>query len=154
MQLTGTQFLMGKNIDEAIARAIRQEANGYRYSYDMLGEGARTQAAADRYFESYQTAIVAIGEASRARGPLAHAGISVKLSALHPRYEMTHRQRVMSELVPRLKSLALSAKKYSIGFTVDAEEADRLELSLDVIEAVFCDTQLGGCQGLGLAIQA
>ena len=154
MKLMGTQFVMGKNISSAISRARKQETNGYRYSYDMLGEGARTQAAADRYFENYRNAIIAIGESSKGRGPVASAGISVKLSAIHPRYEMTHRQRVMDELVPRLTSLALLAKQYDIGFTVDAEEADRLELSLDVIEAVFCDSRLEGWQGFGLAIQA
>ncbi len=154
MQLMGTQFVMGKSIDSAITRAVKQESKGYRYSYDMLGEGARTQEAADRYYNSYRAAIVAIGEASKGRGPISSAGISVKLSAIHPRYEMTHRQRVMDELVPRLKSLALVAKQYDIGFTVDAEEADRLELSMDVIEAVFSDGDLGDWQGFGLAIQA
>lgn len=154
MQLMGTQFVMGKTIGSAITRALKQEVKGYRYSYDMLGEGARTQATADRYYESYLAAIVAIGESSKGRGPIASAGISVKLSAIHPRYEMTHRERVMDELVPRLKSLALIAKQYDIGFTVDAEEADRLELSLDVIEAVFSDAELGDWQGFGLAIQA
>ncbi|MFT5481662.1 MAG: RHH-type proline utilization regulon transcriptional repressor/proline dehydrogenase [Halieaceae bacterium] len=154
MQVMGTQFVMGRNIGSAIDRARKQEERGYRYSYDMLGEGARTLADADRYFQSYLNAIIAIGSAAAGRGPLESPGISVKLSAIHPRYEYSHRDRVMAELVPRLKTLALAARAQDIGFTVDAEEADRLDLSLDVIEAVYSDSQLSGWEGFGLAVQA
>ncbi|WP_390617763.1 bifunctional proline dehydrogenase/L-glutamate gamma-semialdehyde dehydrogenase PutA [Maricurvus nonylphenolicus] len=154
MQIMGTQFVMGKTIGSALKRAEAQEGRGYRYSYDMLGEGARTQAAADRYFQSYLDAIHSIGKAAKGRGPMESPGISVKLSAIHPRYEFSHRERVLNELVPQLKALALVAKQYDIGFTVDAEEADRLELSLEIIGAVFADQDLDGWNGFGLAIQA
>ena len=154
MQIMGTQFVMGTTIESALHRARDEEARGYRYSYDMLGEGARTMAAAERYFDSYINAIEAIGKAAEGRGPVDSPGISVKLSAIHPRYEFSHRERVMAELVPRLKALALVAKTHNIGFTVDAEEADRLELSMDVIEAVFADPALDDWQGFGIAVQA
>ncbi|MGH1373159.1 MAG: bifunctional proline dehydrogenase/L-glutamate gamma-semialdehyde dehydrogenase PutA [Cellvibrionaceae bacterium] len=154
MQIMGTQFVMGKTIGSALKRTEAQEARGYRYSYDMLGEGARTQEAADGYFQSYLDAIHSIGKAANGRGPVESAGISIKLSAIHPRYEFSHRQRVLQEIVPQLKALALVAKQYDIGFTVDAEEADRLELSLEVIEAVFADKDFDGWDGFGLAIQA
>ncbi len=154
MQVMGNQFIMGKGISSAIKRAKKQEARGYRYSYDMLGEGARTADDANHYFQSYMGAIETIGKAARNQGPINGPGISVKLSAIHPRYEFSQHERVMDELVPRLKSLAIAAKHYDIGFTVDAEEADRLDLSLDVIEAVFSDPDLDGWQGFGLAVQA
>ncbi|MCF6435897.1 bifunctional proline dehydrogenase/L-glutamate gamma-semialdehyde dehydrogenase PutA [Pseudoalteromonas sp. MMG022] len=154
MKIMGKQFVMGQDIDEAIERAAEKEQKGYVYSYDMLGEGARTMADADRYFKSYMNAIHAIGKAANGRGPIKSPGISVKLSAIHPRYEFSHRERVMSEIVPKLKELALAAKQYDIGFTVDAEEADRLDISLDIIEAVFSDDELGDWQGFGLAVQA
>ncbi len=154
MQIMGSQFVMGETIGRAINRAKVQEHKGYRYSYDMLGEGARTMVDAERYYNSYRQAIDAIGQAAQGRGPMTSPGISIKLSALHPRYEFSHRQRVMDELVPRVKNLAIQAKRYDIGFTIDAEEADRLELSLEVIEAVFRDPQLAGWKGFGLAVQA
>ncbi|MBD1581529.1 bifunctional proline dehydrogenase/L-glutamate gamma-semialdehyde dehydrogenase PutA [Pseudoalteromonas sp. S16_S37] len=154
MKIMGKQFVMGQNINEAIERAADKEQKGYVYSYDMLGEGARTMADAERYFNSYMTAIHAIGKAANGRGPIKSPGISVKLSAIHPRYEFSHRDRVMNEIVPKLKELALAAKQYDIGFTVDAEEADRLDISLDIIEAVFSDDALGDWQGFGLAVQA
>ncbi|NRA84891.1 MAG: bifunctional proline dehydrogenase/L-glutamate gamma-semialdehyde dehydrogenase PutA, partial [Gammaproteobacteria bacterium] len=154
MKIMGTQFVMGRNIGEAVKRAVAQENNGYTYSYDMLGEGARTMKDADRYFDAYVTAIEAIGQAAAGRGPQKSPGISIKLSAIHPRYEFSHRERVMAELVPRLKQLALAAKKWNIGFTVDAEEADRLDISMDVIEAVFMDSDLAGWDGFGIALQA
>ena len=119
----------------------------------MLGEGARTMKDAERYFNSYMTAIHAIGKAANGRGPIKSPGISVKISA-PPRYEFTHRERVIAEIVPKLKELALAAKSYDIGFTVDAEEVDRLDISLDVIEAVFSDDDLGNWNGFGLAVQA
>lgn len=154
MRILGQQFVMGRNIKEAVKRAKPDEAQGYRYSYDMLGEGARTMADADRYFESYKNAIVAIGVAAAGRDVNDAPGISVKLSALHPRYEFAQRDRVMSEIVPRLKALALDAARFKIGLTVDAEEADRLDLSLDVIEALAGDADLAGWNGFGLAVQA
>ena len=154
MKIMGKQFVMGRTIDEAVERAKEKELKGYTYSYDMLGEGARTMEDAERYFESYMMAIHAIGKAANGRGPIKSPGISVKLSAIHPRYEFTHKERVMTELVPKLKELALAAKSHDIGFTVDAEEADRLDISLDIIEAVFADDDLGDWSGFGLAVQA
>ncbi len=154
MQIMGTQFVMGTTIDKAVERAVELENKGFTYSYDMLGEGARTMADAERYFQSYLMAINVIGKAAQNRGPFKSPGISVKLSAIHPRYEFSHRDRVMDELVPKLKQLALAAKSYNISFTVDAEEADRLDLSMDIIEAVFSDPDLAGWEGFGLAIQA
>ncbi len=153
MRILGRQFVMGRTIEEALDRARAQEKRGYRYSYDMLGESARTARDAERYDRAYRAAIAAIGRASAGRGPIEGPGISVKLSALHPRYEFAQRHRVMAELVPRLAALARLAKAADIGFTIDAEEADRLDLSLDVIEAVSADPSLAGWNGLGLAIQ-
>jgi RHH-type proline utilization regulon transcriptional repressor/proline dehydrogenase/delta 1-pyrroline-5-carboxylate dehydrogenase len=153
MKILGRQFVMGRTIDEALERAEAAEARGYRYSYDMLGEAARTAADAQRYFDAYEKAIAAIGKASAGKGPIKGPGISIKLSALHPRYEFAQRERVMGELVPRIVTLAQAAKRLDIGFTIDAEEADRLDLSLDVIEAVSADPGLAGWNGFGLAIQ-
>ncbi len=154
MKIIGKQFVMGTTIEEAIERAKQNEAKGYRYSYDMLGEAARTADDANHYFNSYQNAIRIIGQASQGLGHIKGPGISIKLSALHPRYEFAKRKRVMSELVPRLLALAKQAKEYNIGFTIDAEEADRLDLSLDVIETVFSDPSLNGWEGFGLAVQS
>ncbi|GAB4376488.1 MAG: bifunctional proline dehydrogenase/L-glutamate gamma-semialdehyde dehydrogenase PutA [Kiloniellaceae bacterium] len=154
MRILGRQFVMGRSIEEALERAKANEKKGYRYSYDMLGEAARTAADARRYFEAYRKAIAAIGKVAAGRGPIDAPGISIKLSALHPRYQFSQRDRVMAELVPQLKALALEAKALDIGLTVDAEEADRLDLSLDVIEAVSGDPDLAGWNGLGLAVQA
>ncbi|MCW8998094.1 MAG: bifunctional proline dehydrogenase/L-glutamate gamma-semialdehyde dehydrogenase PutA, partial [Kangiellaceae bacterium] len=154
MKIMGKQFVMGETIEEATERAVEKETKGYAYSYDMLGEGARTMADAERYYDAYMKAIHAIGKAANGRGPIKSPGISVKLSAIHPRYEFTHQHRVIEELVPKLKELALAAKSYDIGFTVDAEEADRLDISLDIIEAVFSDDDLGDWDGFGLAVQA
>jgi RHH-type proline utilization regulon transcriptional repressor/proline dehydrogenase/delta 1-pyrroline-5-carboxylate dehydrogenase len=153
MRILGRQFVMGRTIEEGLERAKAAEKRGYRYSYDMLGESARTARDAERYDRSYRAAIQAIGQASAGRGPIEGPGISVKLSALHPRYEFAQGRRVMAELVPRLAALAHLAKEQKIGFTVDAEEAERLDLSLDVIEAVSADATLVGWNGFGLAIQ-
>lgn len=153
MRILGRQFVMGRTIGEALDRAKADEKHGYRHSYDMLGEAARTMADADRYFESYQAAIAAIGVAAAGRDLIAAPGISVKLSALHPRYEFAQRQRVINELVPRLSALAQAAKAVDIGLTVDAEEADRLDLSLDVIEAVSGEAALAGWNGFSVAVQ-
>ena len=158
MRFLGHHFVLGETIRDALARAAKSEEKGYRHSFDMLGEGARTAEDAERYFQSYAAAIEAIGSWSeknnRSRGLPDRMGISVKLSALHPRYLATHHARVMTELVPSLLKLAQMAKKYQLNFTVDAEEADRLELSLDVIAAVFADPSLADWDGFGLAIQA
>ncbi|WP_430475830.1 bifunctional proline dehydrogenase/L-glutamate gamma-semialdehyde dehydrogenase PutA [Thalassospira lucentensis] len=154
MRIMGRQFVMGRNIDEASERAKANEEKGYRYSYDMLGEAARTMDDADRYYKAYEKAIHDIGRVANGRGPIDSPGISVKLSAIHPRYDFANYERVVTELTPRLKKLALLAKKYDIGFTVDAEEANRLDLSLDVIGDVFADPELAGWEGYGLAVQA
>ena len=154
MRILGRQFVMGRTIEEALERARPDEKKGYRYSYDMLGEAARTLADAERYFESYRVAIAAIGKAARDRGVIDGPGISVKLSALHPRYEFVQRARVMGELVPRVQALAAAARDGDVGFTIDAEEADRLDISLDVIEAVSGDPAIAGWDGFGVAIQA
>ncbi|MGK0337536.1 MAG: RHH-type proline utilization regulon transcriptional repressor/proline dehydrogenase [Candidatus Azotimanducaceae bacterium] len=157
MRIMGEQFVMGETILAATEHAANQERQGYVYSYDMLGEGARTMDDADQYYKAYQVAIDAIGAVARASGkndPRKVPGISVKLSAIHPRYEFTDKERVMTEAVPRLKALCLQAKSYNIGLTVDAEESERLELSLDVIEAVFSDDELAGWNGFGMALQA
>jgi RHH-type proline utilization regulon transcriptional repressor/proline dehydrogenase/delta 1-pyrroline-5-carboxylate dehydrogenase len=152
MRLMGSHFVLGETIEQALSRA--HSTAGPRYSFDMLGEGARTAIDAARYFDSYASAIDAIGRAADERPLPDRPGISVKLSALHPRFEATSHGRVMAELVPRLIELAQQAKAYDLNFTVDAEEADRLELSLDVIVAVLGDTSLAGWDGFGLAIQA
>jgi RHH-type transcriptional regulator, proline utilization regulon repressor / proline dehydrogenase / delta 1-pyrroline-5-carboxylate dehydrogenase len=154
MRLMGSHFVLGETIESALARAQPDAAGAPRYSFDMLGEGARTAADAERYFNSYVRAIEAIGRAADDRPLPGRPGISVKLSALHPRFEAPGRQRVMTELVPRLIDLARQAKAYDLNFTVDAEEADRLELSLEVIAATFGDPSLAGWDGFGLAIQA
>jgi RHH-type transcriptional regulator, proline utilization regulon repressor / proline dehydrogenase / delta 1-pyrroline-5-carboxylate dehydrogenase len=154
MRLMGSHFVLGETIEAALARAQSHSPGAPRYSFDMLGEGARTAADAERYFDSYASAIEAIGRTADNRPLPDRPGISVKLSALHPRFEALSRERVMTELVPRLIDLAQRAKAYDLNFTVDAEEADRLELSLEVIAAAFRDASLAGWDGFGLAIQA
>ncbi len=154
MRILGRQFVMGRTIDEALDRAKPAERHGYRHSYDMLGEAARTAADAERYHAAYAGAIAAIGAAAGGRPVEAAPGISVKLSALHPRYEMVQHERVMQELLPCLADLAAQARAGGIGFTVDAEEADRLDLSLDMLEALAGLPGLAGWDGLGLAVQA
>ncbi|MCY4045824.1 MAG: bifunctional proline dehydrogenase/L-glutamate gamma-semialdehyde dehydrogenase PutA [Cellvibrionales bacterium] len=154
MRIMGKQFVTGKTIDEALERSHEEAFADYRFSFDMLGEGARTMADADAYYQSYLNAIHAIGKDGAGLGHEASPGISVKLSALHPRYAFAQYDRVMGELVPKVKALALVAKEYDIGFTIDAEEADRLDISLDIIEALFLDSDLDGWDGFGLAVQA
>ena len=154
MRLMGNHFVLGETIEAALERAQPYASHHRRYSFDMLGEGARTAEDAARYFNSYASAIEAIGQAADDRPLPDRPGISVKLSALHPRFEAVSRQRVIAELVPRLIDLARQAKACDLNFTVDAEEADRLELSLDVISAAFADRSLAGWDGFGLAIQA
>jgi RHH-type proline utilization regulon transcriptional repressor/proline dehydrogenase/delta 1-pyrroline-5-carboxylate dehydrogenase len=154
MRLMGSHFVLGETIEAALERARPHSARIPRYSFDMLGEGARTADDAKRYFKSYATAIDAIGRTAGERPLPDRPGISVKLSALHPRFEAVSHGRVMAELVPLLIDLARQAKGYDLNFTVDAEEADRLEISLDVIAAVLSDPSLAGWDGFGLAIQA
>lgn len=154
MRLIGNHFVLGETIEAALARAQPYVREGSRYSYDMLGEGARTAADAERYYQSYADAIIAIGRRAGNAALPARPGISVKLSALHPRFEAISRERVMRELTPRLLKLAQLAKNHDLAFTVDAEEADRLELSLEVFAACFADPSLKGWDGYGLAVQA
>jgi len=154
MRLMGEQFVTGETIAEALANARKLEEKGFRYSYDMLGEAALTASDAKAYLVSYQQAIHAIGKASNGRGIYEGPGISIKLSALHPRYSRAQYQRVMEELYPILKSLTLLARSYDIGINIDAEEADRLELSLDLLEKLCFEPELEGWNGIGFVIQA
>ncbi len=154
MRVLARQFVMGRTIAEALDRARPAERQGWRHSYDMLGEAAHTAADAARYLHAYEAAIGAIG-ASVAGRPVSEApGISVKLSALHPRYQMAQRYRVLAEMAPALLGLARRAAEAGIGFTIDAEEADRLDLSLDLVEGLALAPELAGWDGLGLAVQA
>ncbi|WP_337029771.1 trifunctional transcriptional regulator/proline dehydrogenase/L-glutamate gamma-semialdehyde dehydrogenase [Pantoea agglomerans] len=154
MRLMGEQFVTGETIAEALANARKLEEKGFRYSYDMLGEAALTAGDAKAYLLSYQQAIHAIGKASNGRGIYEGPGISIKLSALHPRYCRAQYERVMEELYPILKSLTLLARSYDIGINIDAEEADRLELSLDLLEKLCFEPELEGWNGIGFVIQA
>ena len=154
MRLMGEQFVTGRTIDEALAESRRMEERGFRYSYDMLGEAAVTAEDAALYFAAYEQAIRAIGAASAGRGIHERAGISIKLSALHPRYSRTQARRVRDELLPRVRSLALLARQNDIGFNIDAEEADRAEPSLDLLEALCFDPDLAGWHGIGFVVQA
>ncbi len=155
MKAIGKQFVMGQDIQEALQRAVPLEKMGYRFSYDMLGEAARTAQDAENYFISYVQAIDAIGGSLQlVQSPEKNPGISVKLSALHPRYEFQQRERALKEIPPLLLSLAQQAKKYRIGLTVDAEEADRLDLSLEIFEKVYAHPSLSDWDGFGLALQA
>ena len=154
MRMLGEQFVAAETIEQALNRSRIQEQKGFRHSYDMLGEAAATAADAHRYFRDYEGAIHAIGKEAAGRDPIEGPGISVKLSALHPRYTRAQADRVMSELLPRLRALALLSKRYDIGFNIDAEEADRLELSLDLLEELCLDPALAGWNGLGFVVQA
>jgi RHH-type proline utilization regulon transcriptional repressor/proline dehydrogenase/delta 1-pyrroline-5-carboxylate dehydrogenase len=154
MRLLGEQFVLGSDIQDALANAAPREAEGYTFSYDMLGEAARTAADAERYRQAYAAALHAVAGAARGNAVRTNPGLSVKLSALHPRYETAQRARVMDELVPRLAGLAMAARDAGIGLNVDAEEQDRLELSLDVMEAVLRDPVLAGWDGFGVVVQA
>jgi RHH-type proline utilization regulon transcriptional repressor/proline dehydrogenase/delta 1-pyrroline-5-carboxylate dehydrogenase len=154
MKEMGRQFVLGETIEKAMARARELEAKGYSYSYDMLGEAARTEGDARRYHLAYSRAITAIAAAATSADIRANPGISVKLSALHPRYEVAKRARVMEELVPRLRALCGLARAANLGLNIDAEEADRLALSLEVIEAVLSDPALKGWDGFGVVVQA
>lgn len=154
MRLMGEQFVTGETIGEALANASSMENKGFRYSYDMLGEAALTEDDAKRYLASYEQAIHAIGKASHGRGIYEGPGISIKLSALHPRYSRAQYDRVMDELYPILLGLTKLAKQYDIGLNIDAEEADRLEISLDLLERLCFAPELAGWNGIGFVIQA
>ncbi len=154
MREMGRQFVLGEDIQKAMTRAEGMQAKGFTYSYDMLGEAARTDADARGYHLSYSRAISAIAEHCTHDSVAENPGISVKLSALHPRYEVAQSARVMEELVPRVRALALLAKSAGMGFNIDAEEADRLSLSLDVIAAVLSEPALAGWDGFGVVVQA
>ncbi|SAY50750.1 bifunctional proline dehydrogenase/L-glutamate gamma-semialdehyde dehydrogenase PutA [Neisseria weaveri] len=154
MRLLGKQFVTGQTIEEALQNGKEREKLGYRFSFDMLGEAAMTQEDADRYYQDYVNAIHAIGKDAANAGVYEGNGISVKLSAIHPRYSRAQYDRVMGELLPRLKELFVLAKQYNIGLNIDAEEANRLELSLDLMEALVSDPDLAGYNGIGFVVQA
>ena len=154
MKELGRQFVLGRTIEEATERAAGMEERGYSYSYDMLGEAARTDADAKRYHLAYSDAITALAPRCTSDDIRMNPGISVKLSALHARYEFGQRDRVMTELVARARSLALLAKSANMGFNIDAEEADRLDLSLDAIDAILSDGALADWDGFGVVVQA
>ena len=154
MRLLGKQFVLGRTIEEALGNARERHARGYRFSFDMLGEAALTEDDALRYLAAYAHAIRTIGAAAAGAGVIAGHGISIKLSALHPRYVRAQRARVFAELLPRVTQLAQLAKELDIGFNIDAEEADRLDLSLDLLAALAADPSLTGWQGLGFVVQS
>ncbi|RLQ23166.1 bifunctional proline dehydrogenase/L-glutamate gamma-semialdehyde dehydrogenase PutA [Seongchinamella sediminis] len=154
MRIMGGQYVLGRNIEEAIAKGSSGNRPGTRFSFDMLGEGARTADDARRYFEAYAEAIRRIIATSSGASVVQANGISVKLSALHPRYEFRQKQRVMNEVLPRVRELALMAKQGRIGLSIDAEECDRLDISLDIFEALARDPELAGWDGLGFVLQA
>ena len=154
MRILGKQFVMGRTIEEALARAEELQTQGYRFSYDMLGEAAYTMKDAERYLNSYVEAIQKIGKASQGVGVIRGPSISIKLSALYPRYEFSQRDDVLKYLVPRVLNLAENAKQFDIALTIDAEETNRLDLSLDIMERVFTSPTLKDWQGAGLAVQA
>ena len=154
MRIMGKQFVLGRTIDEAMAIAAPLEAEGYRFSYDMLGEAAFTMEDAGRYLASYRNALKTLGARTKGADIFARASISVKLSALHPRYEERQEARVMAELLPRVADLAVEAKALNVGLTIDAEEVNRLDLSLELFGRLAQDERLTGWNGLGLAVQA
>ncbi len=154
MRIMGKQFVLGRTIDEALTIAAPLENEGYRFSYDMLGEAAFTMEDARRYLASYRNALKTIGSKARGSDVFARASISVKLSALHPRYEEKQEARVMAELLPRVADLAADAKALNVGLTIDAEEVNRLDLSLELFGRLAQDDRLKGWNGLGLAVQA
>lgn len=154
MRLMGEQFVTGETINEALSNSRRMEARGFRYSYDMLGEAAVTAADADAYFAAYEAAIHAIGMAAAGTSVYDNPGISIKLSALHPRYQPSQYARVMEELLPRLLTLIRLAHRYHIGLNIDAEEAERLDLSLDMLEAACFTPGFAGWNGIGFVVQA
>ena len=154
MRMLGKQFVTGQTIEEAIGVAKGRESGGYRYSYDMLGEAALTDEDAQAYFESYRHAIEAIGKDAKSKGPIDGPGVSVKISGLHPRYELAQRERVLIDLYPRLLQLAQLAKQYGIGFHLDQEESARFDLTLEMLERLCMEPKLKGWNGIGISLQA
>ena len=154
MKILGGEFVLGRDVDEAIRRGAAEHGADAVFSFDMLGEGARTSADAQRYFDAYHAALERVGGLARGRGHRRSSGVSVKLSALHPRYEFAQHARVQAELYPRLLALAVLAARHGVGLSIDAEEADRLELSLDLYERLARAPELAGWDGLGLVVQA
>ncbi|MEQ1944274.1 bifunctional proline dehydrogenase/L-glutamate gamma-semialdehyde dehydrogenase PutA [Mesorhizobium sp. VNQ89] len=154
MREMGEQFVLGRTIAEAVKRGKPMTSKGYLYSYDMLGEAARTEADALRYFKAYQDAIAALAKHAAGDDIRYNPGISVKLSAIHPRYEQSQRDTMLPVMADRLLALAIAARDARMGLNIDAEEADRLDLSLDVIERVLADPQLAGWDGFGVVVQA
>ena len=154
VRIIGRQFVLGETIKEALDSADRDENAAYRYSFDMLGEAARTAEDAKTYLDAYLNAVREVGQRNHASCVFEAHSISVKLSALHPRYEYVKRERIFAELVPSVLELAVAAKSFGIGLTIDAEEADRLDLSLDIFERLATALELEGWNGLGLAVQA
>jgi RHH-type proline utilization regulon transcriptional repressor/proline dehydrogenase/delta 1-pyrroline-5-carboxylate dehydrogenase len=154
MRIMGGQYVLGRTIEEGLKKGLADNRPGTRFSFDMLGEGARTDADARRYFEAYADAIRTVAANGRGASVIEADGISVKLSALHPRYEFRQKRRVMAELLPRVKELAIMAREGAMGFSIDAEECDRLDLSLDIFEALARDADLADWDGLGFVLQA
>ena len=151
MQFFAKQFVYAENIKTAIKSS---KAKNGLYSFDMLGEAAWTMADADKYFLSYKNALIEIGKHRQSKNVFEADGISVKLSALHPKYDFMHRERVLSELLPRIIELVNIAQKYNIGINIDAEEAERLDLSLDVIDRIMDSISNTSWQGFGVVVQA
>ncbi len=154
MRILGGEFVLGRDIDEALRRGSSEHGADGVFSFDMLGEGARTDDDAKRYFAAYAAALERVGESAKGLGTRAGSGVSVKLSALHPRYEFAQRRRVIEELYPRLLDLARRAARWNVGLSIDAEEADRLEISLDLYEQLARAPELARWDGLGLVVQA
>ena len=156
MRIMGHQFVFGRSIKEALKQRAKRDEGSRLFSFDMLGEGARTAADAERYLSLYRQVIGDVGNAIKDEGEdiAKRSSVSIKLSALHPRYEAVKQERVLTELLPRVKELALLAKKHNMQLTIDAEEADRLDISLDLFEALVRDPDLSGWHGLGLVVQA
>jgi len=154
MRIMGGQYVLGRTIDEAIKRGIKSNPKGTPFSFDMLGEAARTHEQAKKYFDAYLNAIQAIGQRHITGHPYTNNGISVKLSALHPHYDFAHHQQVMDKLLPQLQILAMAAKQNRLGFTIDAEESERLDISLDIFSVLAKDHRLADWDGLGIVVQA
>ena len=154
MKIMGQQYVLGRNIEDALLRGRKENTSKTRFSFDMLGEGARTMQDADRYYQSYLQAIREIGKRETEDNVVEANGISIKLSALHPRYHYVQEPRVMGEMLPRIRKLAMEARSFGLGFTIDAEEADRLDISLDLFESLARDPELMGWDGLGFVLQA
>jgi len=154
MRMIGSQFVLGETIEDGLKHSAGWREKGFRFSYDILGEGARSDAQALHYVRSYREAIALIGEHAKGMQLFAAPGISVKLSALHPRYSLSQREQVFAELVPRLKEILLLAKKYNITVSIDAEEANRLDIELEIFTTLCADADFAGWNGLGFVLQA